>query len=412
MKIKKALACILFTALGLHLSAQEPQVYPELNENDPQEMRPEGEPVSAADSLYKADTHHVPDSTAFLREYTNREQNPDWWINRIKSGTFNIGDSNIIYPKFAKFCVLVYNWADRFFNTYDPDYVEGTGKKWKITAKFSNWTDSYAMDVHKIPIRMLSNVYSNVGPYLSFMAVSVGYEANLNRLISHLPARQKRWEWNFSTSLFWVNAYYNTNKDGTIIRRFGDFKDAKGHSWIGQHFSDLQLRNYGIDIYYFFNHKRYSQGAAYNFSKYQKRSQGSLLIGLSLSHQYIDMNFSKLPAAMLVVLPKGTPLEYKFSYNDYSVMLGYGYNFVPGKHWLINLTALPNVGIKHCMDESTAGRRDLFSFNVKGNTSAVYNLGSFFLGIFGGIDMHWYDTSRLSFINAVASFGAQTGYRF
>ncbi|MCM1320100.1 MAG: DUF4421 domain-containing protein [Muribaculaceae bacterium] len=422
---------LIFTALGLQISAQGPRVCTTItpyNIDNEAPQTPESEEIdevsmpriSPQDSYLNPvripqdtlDVVSLPDSTAYLREYVNRKESPNWWTNRIRSHTFNIGDSTVIYPKFLQFCVNVYNWGDHFFNTYDPEYVVGTGKKWKAMVKLSNWTDSYAMTLHKTHIRMLSNVYSNVGPYISFMAVSVGYEANLNRLISHIPARQKRWEFNFSTSLFWVNAYYTSNRDGTIIRNFGSYRDAKGHSWIHQKFPDLQLRNYGVDLYYFFNHKRYSQGAAYSFSKYQLKSQGSLLLGFSFSHQYIDMDFAGLPGAMLTTLPEGSLMHYTFSYNDYCLMLGYGYNIVPGKHWLLNITALPNVGVKHCMPETTGGRREMFSLNMRGDMSAVYNLDSFFLGIFGHVDLHWFNTSRLSFINAVVSFGAQAGFRF
>lgn len=344
--------------------------------------------------------------------YTDRKENPDWWINRIKSRTYDIKDTNVIYPGFVRFCVDVYNWGDRFFNTYDPEYVTGTGKKWKATVKLSNWTDSYSMTLGKTHIHMLSNVYSNFGPYVSFMAVSVGYEANLNRLISHLPARQKRWTFSFATSLFWIDVYYNTNKDGTVIRQFGEYRDAKGHRLIDQPFSGLVLRNYGLDLFYFFNHKRYSQGAAYSFSKYQKKSQGSLLLGLTLSHQYIDLDFSTLPGAMQAELPSGSRKQYNFTYNDYCVMLGYGYNLVLGKHWLWNITVLPNVGIKHCMPQTVGGRRELFSLNGKGNMSFVFNSGSIFAGAFANVDLHWYNSSRVSFANAVVAFGAQAGYRF
>lgn len=336
----------------------------------------------------------------------------NWWIDRIRNHTYNIQDTSIQYPRFVGFCVKVYNWGDRFFNTYDTTYVQGTGTKWKAMVKFNNWTDSYAMSLGKMQIRMLSNVYSNVGPYISFMAVSIGYEANLNRLVSHLTARQKRWEFNFSTSLFWVNAYYTTNKDGTVIRRFGNYRDPEGHTWINQPFPRLNLRNYGLDIYYFFNHKRYSQGAAYSFSKYQRRSQGSLLLGLSMSHQYIDMDFSCLPSTMLAFFPTGAPMHYNFTYNDYCLLLGYGYNFVPSRHWLLNITALPNVGMKHCMPQTSGGRRELFSLNVKGQGAVVYNLGHIFAGLFTGIDLHWYSASRISFANALFTFGAQAGYRF
>ena len=143
-----------------------------------------------------------------LAETATRD-NPDFWINRLRAKNFQIQDTTIIYPKFLGFCVNVYNWADRTFNTYDHDYVQPSGKKWKVMWKNSNWFDSYALDMpDNVHMRMLSSLYMSTGPYLSFMAVTVGYAANLNRLITKEPTRQKRYDFSFSTALFEVDLYY------------------------------------------------------------------------------------------------------------------------------------------------------------------------------------------------------------
>lgn len=396
---------LIIVALALNISGQEPFVVPDsLIVTNPESVSTDSVRTAQETLLSNGiNAEHCPNTDG---------KGSDWWINRIKSNTYNIKDTTVIYPGFVRFCVRVYNWADSFFNTYDTEYVESTGTKWKAMVKMSNWTDSYAMTLGKTHIHMLSNVYSNVGPVISFMALSVSYEANLNRLISHLPARQKRWEFNFSTSLFWVNAYYSSNKDGTVIRDFGKYKEKEGQIWINQPFSDLQLRSYGFDVYYFVNHKRYSQGAAYNFSKYQKKSQGSLLIGASISHQYIDLDFSSLPGSLLAELPSGSLMHYNFTYNDFCLMLGYGYNWVLGRHWLWNVTTLPSIGVKHCMPQTTGGRRELFSVNAKGSTSFTYNNKNLFAGAFANLDVHWYNSSRISFANAVLAFGGTLGYRF
>lgn len=399
---------VLTFTLASHLSAQEANLIAgtlHVETPDTMPVSPSKQPVGMVVDTLSNDT--------FISTHdTPRNQLPDWWLNRIKSHTYNIKDSTVIYPKFAQFCVNVYNWADSFFNTYDPEYVQGTGKNWKAMVTLANWTDSYLMTLGKTNIHMLSNVYSNVGPVVSFMAVSVTYMANLNRLISHLPARQKRWELNFSTSLFWINAYYSSNQDGTVIRKFGDYDAGQNHFLLNQPFPNLNLRSYGFDVYYFANHKRYSQGAAYKFSKYQKKSQGSLLIGASISHQYIDFDFSSLPGAMLSVLPVGTPMHYNFTYNDFCMLLGYGYNWVWGRHWLFNVTALPSIGVKHCMPQTSGGKREMFSVNAKGSTSITYNNRSFFFGAFANLDIHWYNSSRISFANGVLAFGGHTGIRF
>ncbi len=42
----------------------------------------------------------------------------------------------------------------------------------------------------------------------------------------------------------------------------------------------------------------------------------------------------------------------------------------------------------------------------------AYNLGNFFAGIFGSIDLNWYNDKNYSFANAITAFGAVTGLRF
>ena len=370
--------------------------------------------ASRLDTLYNQKTAAITTGTDTISEASAgmHATSSDWWTDRIKSHTFDISDTTIIYPKFLKFCVNTYNWGDRLLNTYDHDYVLPTGKKWKVLMRSSNWADSYSMTLDKTHIRMLSDVYSNFGPSLSFMAVSLSYQANLNRLITHSPARQKRYDFNFSCALFWVNAYYSRNRDGTEIRQFGNYKTESGKRWFKYHFPQLQLKSYGIDAYYFFNHGRYYHGAAYNYSKIQRKSQGSIILGFSFSRQDISMDFTSLPQGMKDQLPADTPLQYRINYNDYCIIAGYGYNWVFHPKWVWNLTAIPTIGYKHSLADSVEGRCELFSLNFKARTAMAYNLGNFFAGIFGSIDLNWYNDKNYSFANAITAFGAVTGLRF
>ena len=52
-------------------------------------------------------------------------------------------DSIAAWGKFPRFCVNTYRWGDRFFNTYDSLYVQGTGKKFNIKFKVDSWSDLY-----------------------------------------------------------------------------------------------------------------------------------------------------------------------------------------------------------------------------------------------------------------------------
>lgn len=337
------------------------------------------------------------------------DMRPDWWLNRIKAHDYSIYDTSVVYPKFLDFCVRVYRWGDRTFNTYDNDYVLPTGKNWKLMLQSKNWTDSYAMNFEpKIPVRMLSNVYASLGGYISFMAVSVGYSLNMSKIIGHKEGAQKRWDFSFNTALFTVDAYYSSNDGGTIIRRFGDYDDGR---WIHVDFPALRLKSYGADAYYFFNHKRYSQGAVYNFSKYQLRSQGSWILGFSAGHSSIKMDFSALPDDMQACLPDERR-QYNFINNDYSLLVGYGYNWVFNPKWCLNITGLPAVGVKHTFPESIEGEQTRLSLGMRGRLGMVYNIGSLFLGISGRFDGHFHINPGFNFFNAIITFGGTFGFRF
>ena len=52
-------------------------------------------------------------------------------------------DSIAQMGKFPRFVVNTYRWGDKFFNSYDSAYVEGTGYKFNVKAKSELWKDSY-----------------------------------------------------------------------------------------------------------------------------------------------------------------------------------------------------------------------------------------------------------------------------
>lgn len=342
-----------------------------------------------------------------IQNKTNDNSND--WIQRIKKGTYDIKDTTIQYPQFMQFCVNVYNWADRTFNSYDPQYVIGTGRRWKAILRNENWTDSYAFQFsQRVPIRMLSDIYWNVGFYLSYMAVSIGYSFDFGNILANKPTNHKKIDYNFSCALFSIDAFHSENYDGTKIRKFGNYNNGK---WYSFDFPELKLKTYGIDAYYFFNNKKYAQGAAYNFSKFQLKSAGSLIAGIGILHNDIEMDFSTLPQEMQQQLPTDQRI-YKFNHNDYCLIVGYGHNFVMGKHWLANITVLPAIGFKYSFEDSVDGERDMFSMNYRAKFSFVYNNKDFFCGAIGKADGQWYWNRNYHFFNSLASLSLSFGVRF
>ena len=332
------------------------------------------------------------------------------WVKQLMASNFNVNAPGINYPKFARFCVNVYNWGDRTFNTYDTTYVEGTGKNWKAMIRSYNWITANEMFFSpREYLRIRSNIYSDLGAHLSFMAVSVGYTWDVNAILGRESSLRRSFNFNFVCALFSAGINYNKTNGGTKITHFGNYDLDK---WLDYKFDNISQETLGGNIYYFFNHRKYSQGAAYNFSKYQLKSAGSWMIGLSYNYQRISMDFSGLPSEMIGAMPS-LQQNYNFRYTDYDVIGGYGYNWVlKPRVWLMNLTVLPSIGYKHCFEGTTDGKKDMFSGNILVRGSVVFNHRSLFAGTIANYEGHSYLAKGFSFFNNIPSVSVVAGVRF
>ena len=354
-------------------------------------------------------TNNTPPTASTSNRKGNKDENSKNWWTLFKKGKLNLADTTVEYPKFLGFCVKVYNWGDRVFNSYDTTYVVGTGKRWKARLASDNWLDSYYLNLdRKMPIRMMSDMYFNAGIYVQYMAVSVGRSLDLSNVIGNRAANHNKMEYNFNCARFNISAHYWENTGGTIIRTFGKYND--GHL-IKMEFPAVTSKTLGIDGYYFFNNRKYSMGAAYNFSKIQKRSAGSAIIGFNLNNLDIAMDMHFLPDELKPYLTL-SPRYYKFHYNTYALMGGYCYNWVWNKHFLFNITAAPGLGYTHTYEDSVERTKQIFSAIIKGQSSITYNNGNFFVCGITKIDGNWYKSNELSFFSSIENFQLSAGVRF
>lgn len=104
----------------------------------------------------------------------------------------------------------------------------------------------------------------------------------------------------------------------------------------------INVRSLFLNGYYVFNGRRYSQGAAYNQVVIQRKSAGSLLLGVTAYASMIDLNTSNRNAGVINVIADS--LGY-ISLGKISIGLGYGYNWVPARGWTVNAMVMPNISI-------------------------------------------------------------------
>lgn len=410
------LICLAIDGQAQTLRVDQEELHPEGLENLSQQE--ENEIISEEENIefqnqaedYESDDLDKIAEIARQKDLQTSGLNEDrnWW-HLLKKGQLNLADTTVVYPKFLRFCVNVYNWADHFFNSYNPEYVVGTGHRWKARLVNENWTDSYALHFRKnhANMRMLSHLNDNIGAYIQYMAVSVGYSVDLNTIFSGKKTDHTRFDTNFNCALFNFDLYYYRSS-GTVIRQFYGYKD---NHLINIEFPGVTSKNFGVSLYYFLNNKKYSQGAAYNFSKFQKKSAGSWMVGITYSNLDIAMDFEKLAPELRPLFT--FPDSYlHLHYYSYCLLGGYGYNWVWHPKWLFNITVMPSVGFNHCYEDSSDGSGNQFALNIHGRTSLTYNHRALFCSLIGKITGNWYTSPKLSLFNAIEYFSFNVGFRF
>lgn len=319
-----------------------------------------------------------------------------------------IGDIKIKNYKFVNFCYNIYKWADHTFNSYDSLYVVGTNKDFNARLKSDNWIDFYFLSFEDMTnVNLVSDGVFNVGASVSYKAITVSYMREVKNFFRNAPKAKNKLDFSFICSRIGVDlSYYKTQGD-TKIKKLG--------SWTGScPFEGVKSEQYGLDLYYIFNNKKYSQAAAYSISRIQKRSAGSFILGVSFASNDIDLDFSGLSDEMKEQFPHYGPSDYNyhFNYNDYNILVGYGYSCAISKNWLFNFTALPAIGFKHSKSNSIQGDGYGFSTNLKSKMAFIWNKSRYFGGLIMRYDGYLYASREYKFFNSILGANLCVGIRF
>ena len=328
---------------------------------------------------------------------------------RAAAISFNL-DSIATWGKFPRFCVNTYRWGDKFFNGYDTTYVKSTNYKFNVKLTTDSWLDGYQfMLPNATRIYMRSDPSTSAGLYLTYLAVSVGYDVNFSKLFGGVDRSRQRFRFGFNCMLFAAEAYLIKNDVGTTIKRFGP-KGSPGNLQIP--FDGINNETWGLDAYYFFTHKRYSEAASFNFSRVQKRSHGSFYTGFSIYSQKLDFDFSTLPDVYKAMLPKDWPSErYQVNTHNYAIRLGYGYNWVFAPKWVLGVSESPIIGVRKGYVNSDIEKVSLSLYN-RLKISTVWNSGRLFFGLVGKFDLAIVNDQQTTYAGGVLSGEAVFGYRF
>lgn len=202
----------------------------------------------------------------------------------------------------------------------DTAYIVRPGTRWMLKLRLNvSGADLDADGVlngESYHAELRSALKTTLSMGVTYRGLSLGVAFNPNRFMG------KKSDFEFN-----MNAYGNRLGADVI---FQSSKTFSGRQWMGGEEMPIEQgrlsqNKLDVNVYYAFNHRRFSYPAAFSQSYVQRRSAGSWLLGSSFMGSKINMGGSV----------NGTYLIY------WGVGGGYGYNAVlPGK-WLLHCSALP-----------------------------------------------------------------------
>lgn len=148
---------------------------------------------------------------------------------------------------------------------------------------------------------------------------------------------------------------------------------------------DMQTISIGANIYYLFNHKKYSNKAAYARTQIQQKSAGSVALGYFINYDEVDSPNGFIPTEYPDTI--GNDFNVKsFRYFATGISVGYMYTWVISKSFFLNISMIPGFGYKNIRLTDAEGESGLekhahAQLIVRG--ALGYELKHFYAGLSG-----------------------------
>ena len=305
------------------------------------------------------------------------------------------------------------------FNAVDTTFISPNLYNLAFMLEHSSWYEYYRLGSNsnngEQSISFSPNANFKLGVYFGWRWIFLGYSFDVKDIFGGHKNKAKKTEMalNLYSSKFGVDLYWRKTGSDFKIRSYNGFQLNTPTK--NMDFNGFQSKIKGLNAYWIFNYKRFSYPAAYSQSTNQRKSAGSLMAGFSYSQHNISFDYDKLPTEMRDQLHNALLFK-KVKYSDYSLCLGYGYNWVFAKNWVSNLSLLPAIAYKKSKINDTPQPhthwiKDI-NFDLITRASIVYNNSKYFAG--AALVMHTYDYRKedFSLTNTFGTLRVYVGLNF
>ncbi len=368
--MRSSLFIILFTSISLFAYAQQDSIA--INENSPSIF-------SEVDSLILFEEDSLKRSIEDISTFPLEDSLP---IKR-----------NTIFRRVGR----VFTKLFKSFNDIDTRYIEPQHYDYTVMVQNTNANEIYTLKSksgQSIKFSPLPTV--KIGPYFGWRWIFFGYTFD----VAHTSSGGKtELDVSLYSSLFNIDLYYRKTKG----YRFNEIylgENIDKYLLKGLPFTGLEVDMKGFDLYYIFNHRKFSYPAAFSQSTNQRRSAGSPLVGIGFTSNNINLDADYLKQVIDEYIA-GSGIDAQLdtgmmfnhvNYMSFQISGGYAYNWVFAKNFLFAASLAVAVAYKH----SSGKLKYPSEYSLKDFTFGDFNIDG--VGRFGVV---WNNTKLYAGANAI-----------
>lgn len=337
----------------------------------------------------------------------------------------------------------------REFSNINEQYIEPQHYNYTVMLQNTNTYEVYTLYGEEGQrISFAPDPSWRLGPYLGWRWVFLGYTIDLKHINMKSNHSSKK-EFNLSlySSLLGVDLFWRQTGNDYHIQRMDLGAEVNTDALRKVSFDGFKGSIKGLNLYYIFNHRKFSYPAAYSQSTKQKLSAGSWMVGLGYTQHQLEVDWDKLSNIVDERLNQKSRNQQnqeartqlnqegeiqteakidsslmfsKVRYSDYSATLGYGYNWVFAKNWLFNASLSVGLAYNHSRsDDPEQDKFNLKNFNFKnfnidgvGRFGVVWNNDKWYAGVSSVIHSYNYHKDHFSTNNSFGSLNIYVGVNF
>lgn len=319
----------------------------------------------------------------------------------------------------------------REFNHVDTNYIERQHYNYAVMLQHTTTYETYQLKSRSgQSVKFAPEPSNRVGPYFGWRWIFMGYTLDVNHLSN--GHRKNEYDVSLYSSLFGIDLYYRkTGNDYHITET--DLGDAYDRNILnGVDFGGLEVSIKGFDLYYIFNHRKFSYPAAFSQSTCQRRSCGSFLAGIGYTKHVISLDYEQLAEVVSNGLAEAageTSSDFeldegfdfgKIRYTSFTLSGGYAYNWVFARNWLFASSLSAGLAYKTSSGSLKTESRELtgdfsfknFGIDGTGRFGLVWNNTRCFAGASAVFHTYNYKKSRFSTSSMFGNINVYVGLNF